>query len=134
MEELFVLTRDLLLDMASATGLTYKEVNIVVWYFVIPFTWAVLFDLIAGGHRCKIIAGLLCLVCGIALALTGTTEWLFDRSCEFLLASNVGGNYVNASVIICLFVPVAMYAIMIPWACVSCWKRRGNIAVRAREG
>ena len=134
MQELFIITRDFLLETANATGLTYKEVNVVIWYFFIPFTWAVLFDVIFGRHRGKLIVCLAGAIFGIALALSGSTEWLFDKSCEFLLGSNVGGNYVNASVIICLFIPVVVYAIMIPWACVSLWKRRGrSLAVDASD-
>lgn len=123
MQELFITTRDLLLDMASATGLTYKEVNVLVWYFFIPFTWAILFDLIVGRHRGKLVVGLISLIAGLTLYFASRTEWLFDRSCELLLGSNVGGSYVNASVVICLFVPLAVYLIMVPWAAICLWKR-----------
>ena len=129
MQELFVTTRDLLVDMAEASGLTYKEVNVLVWYFCIPLTWAILFDLISGNHRGKLVAGVICVVAGLTLYFTGLTEWLFDWSCELLLGSNVGGNYVNASVIICLFVPVVIYAIMIPWAVIATWKRRNQMKI-----
>jgi len=124
MQELFVTTRDLLLDMASATGLSYKEVNVLVWYLFIPFTWAILIDLIVGRHLAKMVAGLICLIAAVTLYFSGRTEWLFDRSCELLLGSNVGGSYVNASVIICLFVPLAIYLVAVPWAAICFWKRR----------
>ncbi|MEL7500742.1 MAG: hypothetical protein AAFN77_24325 [Planctomycetota bacterium] len=129
MQELFITTRDLLFEMANATGLSYKEINVLVWYFVIPFSWAVLFDVIVGKHRGTLVVGLISLVIGALLHFSGSTEWLFDRSCEFLVGSEVGGSYVNASVIICLFVPLAIYAIMVPWAGIATWKRRGKTVV-----
>ena len=48
MKQLFVQTRDFLLEIAASTGLSYSEVNVLVWYVLIPFTWAILFDRMSG--------------------------------------------------------------------------------------
>ena len=34
--------------IAKLTGLTYNEVNIIVYYLLIPLSWAVMIDYIAG--------------------------------------------------------------------------------------
>ena len=133
MQELFVLTRDGLLEIANATGLSYKEINVLLWYFAIPLTWAFLLDLILGKHVVKLAALAVGAVVLIGLYRFDSVEWLFDLSCEFLLASDVGGNYVNASVIICLFVPVLIYIVLIPWAFVAFIRRRRSSAVQNKK-
>ena len=35
---------DALYDGASAVGITYNEINILVYYLLIPLTWTILFD------------------------------------------------------------------------------------------
>ena len=124
MTQLFVLTRDFLLEIASYTGLSYNEVNVLVWYVLIPFTWAILFDLIFGKHFAKIIVGGVGLIAIAVVQITGSADLIFEQSAKFLLASNVGGSYVNASVVICLFVPIIIYLVMIPWAGYSTFRRR----------
>ena len=124
MTQLFVLTRDFLLEIASYTGLSYNEVNVLVWYVLIPFTWAILFDLIFGKHFAKIIVGGVGLIAIAVVQITGSADLIFEQSAKFLLASNVGGSYVNASVAICLFVPIIIYLVMIPWAGYSTFRRR----------
>lgn len=124
MNELFILTRDTLMICAEWTGLSYKEINVYVWYFCIPCSWALLLDLIVSGHRAKTTAIVLGLAGLAALWVTDATAWLFDRSCEFLLLSNIGGNYINASVWICLAVPLLVYAILIPWAAIRVFTHR----------
>ena len=124
MKQLFVLTRDFLLEIASYTGLSYNEVNVFVWYVLIPFTWAILFDLIFGKHFAKTIVGGLGLIAIAVVKFTGSADLIFEQSAKCLLASNVGGSYVNASVVICLFVPIIVYLVMIPWAGYSTIRRR----------
>ena len=124
MTQLFVLTRDFLLEIASYTGLSYNEVNVLVWYVLIPFTWAILFDLIFGKHFAKIIVGGVGLIAIAVVQITGSADLIFEQSAKFLLASNVGGSYVNASVVICLLVPIIIYLVMIPWAGYSTFRRR----------
>ena len=35
---------DALYDGASAIGITYNEINIIVYFLLIPLTWTIMFD------------------------------------------------------------------------------------------
>jgi hypothetical protein len=101
--------------IGSKTGLTYTQINILVYYFVIPFTWLCLLDIICSFHYFKI---------GFAIFTIGFTvgcrnfksysDWLFDKSVLFLNYFNkYGSNYVSSSVWICVSLPIVIYAILI---------------------
>ncbi len=100
--------------LESVTGWSYKEINVIVWYFVIPATWALLLDRIVGRHFFKLGFGVVALGVLCTVDFASFSEWLFDRSVDFLNGFNVlGSNYTNSSVIICLFVPFAVYAVLV---------------------
>ena len=114
MRYLFRITQDFLMSLESVTGWSYKEINVIVWYFVIPATWAILLDRIFGKHFFKLGFGVIALGVLCSVNFESFSGWLFDRSADFLNGFNViGSNYTNSSVIICLFVPLAIYAILI---------------------
>jgi len=107
MNELFQITVDFLVRLSTATGLTYKEVNVVLWYLVIPFFWVCLIDYALAKHWFKIgfVAAVVVACC--IWDFSAASVWLFDRSVDFLnLFNALGSNYVTSSVIICLFVPI----------------------------
>jgi len=124
MNELFQITYEFLVRLSTSTGLSYKEVNVVIWYFLMPFSWACLLDFVIGKHGFKI--GAACLFVGFcAIGFSPASVWLFDRSVEFLnLFNALGSNYVASSVIICLFVPVPIYLLLFALAIRAARSRR----------
>lgn len=114
MNDIFQITYDTLMWISSVTGLSYKAVNVVVWFFIIPLTWAILGDLILRRHWLRIAvitAGGLSL---LLLEFEAMAVWTFDRSVEFLNAFNsIGIGYVSASVLICLLIPIIIYITLI---------------------
>ena len=103
---------DALYDGASAIGITYNEINILVYYLLIPLTWTIMFDF------CIVIPittyALLFIWIGIKIGTWGRfrewSDWAFMRSVDFLNYFNRwGGNYVLNSVVICVFVPILIY-------------------------
>lgn len=54
MEFLFKITYDFLKFLEKLTGLSYKEINIIIWFFLIPFTWMFLLDKIAKKNISKL--------------------------------------------------------------------------------
>ena len=48
MNSIFRIVANLLLHIGHITGLTYDEINIIVYYFLIPLSWLVLLDIIFG--------------------------------------------------------------------------------------
>ena len=98
---------------ASAVGITYNEINIIVYYLLIPLTWTIMLDCWLGTPITTY--ALIFILMGIKIGTWGRfkewSDWAFMRSVDFLMFFNRwGGNYVLNSVIICVMVPVFIYA------------------------
>lgn len=97
------------------TGLTYNEVNILVYYLLIPLSWAVMLDF---WLRMPVATAVVLLVwVGIFIAKRHRfREWCdraFIASVNFLNWFNRwGGNYVLNSVIICVLLPLIIYGLL----------------------
>jgi hypothetical protein len=97
--------------IAKLTGRTYREVNILVYYFMVPLSWLVMLDQIFGFHYFKISFLLICF--GFYLGcrdFKSYSDWLFEKSVVFLnLFNKMGSNYVSSSVWICVALPLIIY-------------------------
>jgi len=104
--------------IAKLTGTTYNEVNIIVYYLLIPLSWTAMVDYITMMPFLTpmyIIAWVIFLWKD-QMKFRDRCDWAFDRSVEFLLwFKKIGWNYVVSSVIICVVVPVLIYVELI-WA------------------
>ena len=110
MNKLFELTYNFLVLLSEFTGFTYKEVNIIIWFYLIPSFWLVLIDKANNSHRFKI-TGLILIATSLLLIsdFPQFSNDLFHMSATFLLSFNeIGSNYVTSSVVICLFIPIAI--------------------------
>ena len=100
-----------LLGIARRTGLTYNEVNILVYYLLIPLTWTIMLDFIL---RKPITTPLLLLAwMGIFIATRGRFRQWCDKA--FVLSQQFirfFGEYVKYSVVICVIVPIIIYFIL----------------------
>ena len=98
--------------IAKLTGLTYNEVNIIVYYLLIPLSWAVMIDYIAGLPFLSpmyIIAWIIFLWKD-PMTFRDRCDWAFMKSVDFLLLfKRIGWNYIVSSVIICVVVPLLIY-------------------------
>lgn len=112
----FALVAYSLLRVGRWTGLTYNEVNILVYYLLIPLSWAVMLDC---WLRIPVTSAAVLLVwVGIFIATRHRfREWCdraFMVSVDFLNWFNRwGGNYVLNSVIICVVIPILIYGSLI---------------------
>jgi len=115
MQAIFKIVSDFLIYLSQITGLSYNEINIIIWYTLIPYSWAILLDRIFGFHYLKIGLGVIFLVALLTIPdLSRFTDKLFDRSVDFLnLFNNAGSNYIASSVAICVFVPLIIYGLLI---------------------
>ena len=104
--------------IAKLTGTTYNEVNIIVYYLLIPLSWTAMVDYITMMPFLTpmyIIAWIIFLLKD-QMKFRDRCDWAFDRSVDFLLwLKKIGWNYVVSSVIICVVVPVLIYVELI-WA------------------
>ena len=114
-ERIFWMIANNLNFFARLFKVSYFEINIILYYFIIPLTWMILLDVIFGVHYFKIGFVLLALsfflYCGDFKTFS---KQLFHRSVIFLNAFNrFGSTYVITSVWICVFIPIAIYAFLI---------------------
>lgn len=118
METTFQIVYCLLKWISSVTGFTYNEVNIIAYYIVLPFAYFVLADRILKRHILKPIYVIAVTVCLLTTKdFTAFSDWLFQRSVDFLLSFQLlGWNYVVASVLICVVFPAIVFAIMFHFA------------------
>jgi hypothetical protein len=100
---------------AKIFKLTYSEVNILLYYLIIPLTWCIMIDIII-----KLpIFTILWLILWMYIFISKRKffrEWcdtIFDLSVIFLLKFNkLGWDYYLSSVIICVIVPLIIYLIL----------------------
>ena len=107
---------DLLNSAAHATGMTYNEINIIIYYLIIPLTWTVMIDFLI---KKPITTPLLTIAWAILFFVHRNDfrqwcDWVFQKSVDFLLwFKSIGWNYNLSSVIICVLVPIIIYIVLI---------------------
>ena len=116
---IFTIVYSLLKYTADITGLSYNEINIVVYYIAIPFIYIALLDTILCFKY--LLKAIYISSWTITILLIPNFEsfsnWLFDQSVYFLLSfESMGLNYVAASVVICVFVPLILFIILFVYA------------------
>ena len=102
--------------IAKLTGLTYNEVNIIVYYLIIPLTWTLMIDYLTKMPFLTpmIIIGWIIFLWKDKMKFRDRCDWAFDKSVDFLLYfKKIGWNYIVSSVIICVVVPVLIYVELI---------------------
>ena len=98
--------------IAKVTGMTYNEVNIIVYYLLIPLSWAVMIDYIT---MMPILTPMYIIAWVIFLwqdpmKFRDRCDWAFMTSVDFLLwFKRIGWNYIVSSVVICVVVPGLIY-------------------------
>ena len=102
--------------IAKALHMTYNEINIIVYYLIIPLSWCIMLDYIIGLPITTPIWILLWIYI-IWSKRKSFKDWCdaaFKLSVDFLLKfKRIGWNYWKASVIICVVVPLIIYAALI---------------------
>ena len=98
--------------IAKLSGTTYNEVNIIVYYLVIPLSWMVMVDYIT---KMPFLTPMFIFAWVIFLwkdkmKFRNRCDLAFDKSVDFLLwFKKIGWNYIVSSVIICVVVPILVY-------------------------
>ena len=98
--------------VAKLTGATYNEVNIIVYYLLIPLSWAAMVDYITMMPFLTpmYIFAWVIFLWKDQMKFRDRCDWAFDKSVEFLLFfKKIGWNYIVSSVIICVVVPILVY-------------------------
>lgn len=98
--------------IAKLTGATYNEVNIIVYYLLIPLSWAVMIDYITKMPFLSImyVIAWVVFLWKDPMKFRDRCNWVFIKSVDFLLwFKKIGWNYVVSSVIICVIIPILIY-------------------------
>lgn len=107
MEEIFNLIYRFLKWLSSITGFTYHEVNIIIYFILIPAFFVFLISLLSKNKYW--ILGYLLIVAILLIIIPDFnvfSDVVFDKSVSFLnWFENLGLNYVQASVVICVIIP-----------------------------
>ncbi|HSJ03210.1 MAG TPA: hypothetical protein VK956_12190 [Verrucomicrobium sp.] len=101
--------------LAALTGFTYKEINVIVFYILVPAVCLALVDKILRKPLCTALFLILLLsVYALVADLPRFAERVFDGSVGFLLAfSNFGISYDLASVVICVIIPLLVFIVLL---------------------
>lgn len=112
---LFKIVANFLLYVSRKTKRTYNEINIILYFMIIPFTWLCLLDAILGFHYLKMAFAIL--LVGFFVGCRNFKDYsddLFKKSVSFLTYFNrFGSNYIASSVWICVALPIVIYVILI---------------------
>lgn len=114
MNEVFKIVYEFLKWISEITGFTYREVNIIVYFILIPFMFLGLLDKVLKVDYLKIGFAVLVLVALFFIPnFESFSNELFDKSVDFLNWFNiVGMNYIQASVVICVIIPIIILGIL----------------------
>jgi len=113
--KLFYIVAKGLYNTGILLHLTYNEINIIVYYMIIPLTWLALLDKYFGFHYLKFFFLMSILVFFISCRkFREFSDRFFQKSVDFLNYFNrFGSNYILSSVLICVLVPILIYALLI---------------------
>ena len=102
--------------IAKLTGATYNEVNIIIYYLLIPLSWAAMVDYITKMPFLSVmyITAWVIFLWKDPMKFRDRCDWAFMKSVDFLLwFKKIGWNYVVSSVIICVVIPLLIYVELI---------------------
>lgn len=112
---IFDFVANALMQMATALGITYNQINIICYYFLIPLSWAVMIDF----YIEKPIISLTVIGVWIIIVIckwrcfSEWCDWLFEQSVRFLrYFDRLGSNYNMTSIIICVILPLCIYGLL----------------------
>lgn len=99
----------------TQTGFSYREVNIIVFYILIPYLFCILIDQYYKHHQFKASFTILLIVGAFLIKdFKQFSDWAFDQSVVFLNWFDIIGlNYIEASVVICVFFPLLVIGMLL---------------------
>lgn len=115
MDTVFNIVYRFLVFISELTHLTYQEINIIVYYIITPFIYLFLLDKIFHFHYLKIAFSIFVILFLIFIPdFEKFSHQAFLSSQHFLQSFGfIGLNYVGASVVICVVLPVIVFVLLI---------------------
>ncbi len=115
MEYLFQIVYRFLKFLEKISGFSYEEINIIIWFILIPLSWMFLLDKIMQKHYFKAVAIIILIFAVLYIDdFEHFSKITFNTAVQFLNTFNaIGSTYKASSVVICIFIPVLIYWILI---------------------
>lgn len=106
----FEIIAALLYNGAKLLGITYNELNVIVYIIIIPLVWAYMIDKLYGFNRFKITYLVLFLMFFGGGTFENNSDTVF-MLCQLFLCMfyPIGIDYTAASVIFCVIVPILFH-------------------------
>jgi hypothetical protein len=113
--KVFSWVADLLQKWADTFGISYQTVNVVVYYIIIPLNWTMMIDYLCKTHAFTMVYGGIWLITIFAVKnFRLFCNDIFSLSVDFLLFfDRFKSNYLFTSIVICVFVPLAIYLFLL---------------------
>lgn len=111
---IFKIVATLFSILARICKRSYNEINIIVYYFVIPFSWLWMLDSYFKFHFLKLTFMVFTIGFSVGCRDFKTySDCLFQKSVVFLKYFNrIGSNYHFSSVLICVVIPILIYGFL----------------------
>lgn len=110
MDKIFNVIYTGLVKISALIGFSYKETNIIIYYYAVPVIFAILIDYKIGTHLFKASALIVLIVTFLFIDdFTSFSNSLFDASVKFLQSFKViGWDYTVVSVVVCVIAPIVL--------------------------
>lgn len=116
MKDIFNFTYECLQYLSKISGFTYKEINIIIWFIILPLSWTLMIDKIKGKniYYFSCFYAMIIMTVLVISDFSDLSKTLFNKSADMLRSLHVvGANYTVSSVVICLSIPLIIYIILI---------------------
>ena len=112
---LFLIVAKVLYRIAELTKLTYNQINVLLYFFLLPFLYLAILDYHFDFHYLK--AASVFTILGFIFGcrdFVDYSDWLFTKSVKFLqFFKRYGMSYESTSVWICVVLPGLFFALLI---------------------
>lgn len=117
---IFLLVAFVFYFVSLVTGLSYEEVNVIFYFFLIPFSWCAMLDIIFKFKFFRISFAILFLTFAYSIqSFQVFSNNLFEYCFQYLDSFSPFLTYSESSVFICVFLPALVYLFLIPFLVLS---------------
>jgi len=115
MNKIFDLIYHSLKWISKITGFTYEEVNVIIWFFILPAIFIFLLDRLLKVNYLKLGFTVITFITLLTVpSFEDFSHYVFQKSVAFLHWFEAFGiNYTQASVLICVVLPLLIIGILI---------------------
>lgn len=136
MQSIFTVVYRILVTLSELTGLSYNEINVVVFFVIVPLLFLLLLDKIYDRHVFGVtFIVVIIFFCILIQDLRLFADSIFEKSVILLLGFEaIGLDYVSSSVIVCVFLPMLLFGVLFTLAYLESMKKIGGLSRKETNG